>query len=249
MTKFKRFIVAGDVHGDMSDDKANAAFFKFCAQWRPEIRICAGDLWDFRPLRGKASEDEKRESMQADFDAGVEWFNKFRPQYFLRGNHDERLWECAESGSPRADLAQILIHGGRLAGVSVEGLMRRHKCTMLPYHKRDGVLRLGSLKVIHGFNSGVYATRQHALIYGSVLHGHTHTIDEHAIPGIERRVARSIGCLCRLDMDYNARQPQSLRHAHGWAYGLINERTGAYHVWQAEEIDGKWLLPSDIVEL
>jgi hypothetical protein len=40
-----------------------------------------------------------------------------------------------------------------------------------------------------------------------------------------------------------------LRHAHGWAYGVIDEATGQYNVWQAEQIGGKWMLPSNIVEL
>lgn len=64
--------------------------------------------------------------------------------------------------------------------------------------------------------------------------------------GLERRVARAVGCLCALEMDYNSRQPNTLRQAHGWAYGVINRKTGAYHVWQAEEIEGKWLLPTDL---
>lgn len=240
---YKKFIVASDVHGDQQDAKANAALFKFIKVWNPDIRIMAGDLWDFRPLRGKASDDEKRESMREDFESGMDWVNKFKPNYFLRGNHDERLWELASHGDGvRSDYAQQVIG-------DVEKELRGLRCSMLPYHKRDGLLRIGSLKVIHGFSCGVYATRQTALIYGSCLMGHVHTIDEHAIAGIERRVARAIGCLCRLDMDYNARMPMTLRHAHGFAYGVVNEKSGEYHVWQAEEINGKWVLPSDIVTI
>lgn len=239
----KKFIVASDVHGDQQDEKANAVLFEFMARWKPDIRILAGDLWDFRPLRSKATDDEKRESMRDDFTAGEYWFNQFRPHYFLRGNHDERLWELAErDDGVRSDYAAELI-------AKVGTMTRRHKCQMLPYHKRDGVLRIGSLKVLHGFSCGVYASRQTALIYGSCLFGHVHTIDEHAIPGLERRVARSIGCLCALDMDYNTRQPASLRHAHGFAYGVLDERTGHYHCWQAESVEGKWHLPSDISSL
>ena len=84
---------------------------------------------------------------------------------------------------------------------------------------------------------------------GSTLFGHCHTIDEHSIPGLERRVARASGALCQLDMDYNSRMPVTLRHANGWAFGVINKTTGKYHSWQAERVDGKWIIPSDIIEL
>ena len=239
----QRFIVASDIHGDQQHGPANEVLFKFIDLWKPQIRICAGDLWDLRPLRGKASDDEKRESLREDFTAGVKWFNRFKPHHFIRGNHDERLWELAErDDGVRSDYAQELI--GR-----VDAMLAHHKCSVLPYHKRDGVLRIGSLKVLHGFAAGVYASRATALIYGSCLFGHVHTIDEHAIPGLERRVARSIGCLCRLDLEYADRMPTTLRHAHGFAYGVLDSRTGRYHVWQAESVDGKWLLPSDLVTL
>lgn len=238
-----KFQVAFDIHGDMQDLPTRKAFFEFAAIWKPKLRICGGDLWDFRPLRAGASDDEKRETMRGDFKAGVKWFNEFKPTHFIRGNHDERLWQLAESDRGVAsDYAQEMIG-------EVETMMGRHKCSMLPYHKRDGVLRIGSLKILHGFASGVYAARQTALVYGSALFGHVHTIDEHSIPGLERRVARSCGALCRLDMDYNARQMNTLRQANGWAYGVIHEKTGHYNVWQAEQIDGKWMLPTGFVDL
>ena len=227
----------------MGDPKAVAALFKFIKLWKPELRIFAGDLFDFRPLRGGASEDEKRETMSADYTAGMDFLEQFAPQFMLRGNHDERLWWLRERNNGVAsDHAASLI-------LEFEKACKKLNCKILPYHKRHGVLRVGHLKVLHGFNAGIYATRQTALVYGAALMGHTHTVDEHAIPGIERRVARSIGCLCRLDMQYNERQPLSLRHAHGFAYGVLNKKSGDYFVWQAEEIGGQWLLPSDIVTL
>lgn len=241
--RWKKFVAGFDVHGDQQDSKANEAFFKFVKHWRPEIRVCGGDVWDFRPLRGKANEDERRESMSADYIAGVRWLQQFKPTHYLRGNHCERLWELAAAGrGPVSDYA--------LSGVvEITELAKKMRCQMLPYNKRTGVLRLGHLKIVHGYACGVYASRTHALAYGSVLFGHTHSIDEHAIAGLERRVARNCGCLCRLDMDYNARQLGTLKQAHGWAYGVLNEKTGSYHAWQAEEIDGRWILPVETLEL
>ena len=240
MTHFKKFIVGSDVHGDMQDEKANKVFFDFINDFKPDIKICGGDLWDFRALRKGASDEERSESISRDYIAGMNWLKRFQPNYFLRGNHDERLWELAEKDcGVMSDYA--------LSGVAeVTALIHKMKCKMLPYHKRDGVLKLGSLKILHGFHCGVFAARQTALVYGSALFGHTHVIDEHSIGGLERRVARNIGCLCSLDMDYNSRNPNTLRQSHGFAYGLVNMRTGKFHVFQAEEIGGQWIIPSDI---
>lgn len=240
---WKRFTAGFDLHGDRQDSTAVKAFFEFDKLWKPDIRVFGGDLIDLRPLRKGASAEERAESMRADVDAGIAFLKQWKPDYWVRGNHCERLWETAHcKDGVVADYAQRGVQ-------DFEALCARLKTKMLPYHKRDGVLRLGHLKILHGFHGGIYAARQTALIYGSALFGHIHCIDEHAIPGLERRVARACGCLCALDMDYNARQPNTLRQAHGWAYGVLNEKTGDYHVWQAERIGEKWLLPTEIKEI
>ncbi len=243
MSNWKKFIVAFDVHGDNQHKPSVEVFHKFTNIWKPNIRIMGGDLWDFRPLRRKANEDERRESLKADFEAGITFLTDFAPDFFIRGNHDERLWELAAlDKGVESDYA--------LQGIAeITDTLDDIDCKMLPYHKRDGILKIGHLKILHGFHSGIYASRQTALIYGSCLFGHIHTIDEHAIPGLERRVARCCGALCELDLDYNARQTMTLRQAHGFAYGVLNEKTGDYRVWQAEEINGQWILPTDTITL
>lgn len=238
-----KFIAGFDVHGDKQHANSVRVFHEFTQIWKPKIRVMGGDLWDFRPLRKKASEEERRESMKADFDAGCGFLEDFRPTHLIRGNHCQRLWDLAEEDRGiQSDFA--------MQGVDdITDRLDKMKCQMLPYDKRAGILRIGHIKILHGFHSGVYAARQTALIYGSCLFGHIHTIDEHAIPGLERRVARCCGCLCELDLEYNSRQPSTLRQAHGFAYGIVNEKTGNYHTWQAEEVDGKWVIPTDMVTL
>lgn len=240
---WQRFVVAFDTHGDKQHAPSIDAFLRFCAIWKPKYRIHGGDAWDFRPLRRKVSEDERRQSMRADFEAGNAFLERFRPTHFVRGNHDERLWELAAEGN--GVLSDYAIEGTK----EIARRMKALKCQMLPYHKRTGILKIGHLKIMHGFNHGLYAARATATIYGSVLFGHVHTIDEHSKAGLERCVARSCGCLCELDHDYNARMPSSLRHAHGFPFGVVNSKTGFYHVWQAEEIGGQWIIPTDTVEL
>jgi hypothetical protein len=235
----KRFIFASDIHGDMADPAALNALFAFCRDFKPHYRVCGGDVWDFRALRGKASEEEKRDSLKEDFEAGCRFLDAFAPTHTVLGNHDQRLWDAAaRRNGPLADYAADLVD-------RVEDRAGR-RGVLLPYHKRQGVLRLGHLKFLHGFYAGVHAARQHALAYGSCVFGHVHAVDVASVPGIDRRVARSVGCLCTLDFEYDSRSPGSLRHCQGWAYGVIDEKTGNYEVFIAEGIEGKFYVADSI---
>lgn len=234
---FGRWMAITDNHGDMIDPQAERAAREFCKWFKPNRRIHMGDVWDFRALRRGAGDEEKREPIRADFDAGMELLSWFKPQVLLRGNHDERLFDCA-ANARNATLADFCLGyvseiASRLKGVEV-----------LPYSKRHGVYRMGHLKFIHGYNSGITAARLAAQAYGNVLMGHVHACDVFSIPGLEPREGRAIGCLCRLDMDYNRAQLNTLRQAHGFAYGLVWPN-GKYTVWQARDIEGVWVFPSE----
>lgn len=56
MSNWTRFIAGFDFHGDKQNKAACEVFFRFMKDWKPEIRVMGGDLFDFRPLRRKASE-------------------------------------------------------------------------------------------------------------------------------------------------------------------------------------------------
>jgi hypothetical protein len=170
----------------------------------------------------------------------LSFITKYKPTHFLRGNHDERLWDAAKQDDGKlADFASYLI-------IDIKDALG--DAVLLPYNKRDGVLRLGSLKIIHGYHAGITAARQAALVYGSVLQGHAHTIDHAPIPGIERRMGRCCGCLCKLELDYNRAQANTLRWAHGWAYGFLLP-SGQYQVYQAEQVAGRWFLPTEFRDI
>jgi hypothetical protein len=226
----------------MMSKSSVSVLHNFVSDFKPDVRVFGGDLWDFRALRKGASEDEKRESMSKDYNAGLEFIKRYKPDYFLRGNHDERLWELAESD--RGVISDYAMSGV----VEIGDVLKKMGCKMLPYHKRAGVLRIGSLKMLHGFACGIYAARTTALVYGSCLFGHVHTVDQHSIAGLDRRVARAVGALCSLDMDYSARTPSTLRQANGFAFGVVHKKSGHYFVNQAERIDGKWLIPTEFKE-
>jgi hypothetical protein len=225
----ERIIYASDLHGDLLDDEAVNALYAFTKEWKPHHRIFGGDLFDFRPLRRGASKEEKAETIRYDLDAGLKFLTAWRPHYWLRGNHDDRLWEFAQKDGIEGEFAKLGV-------TDLEAKCRAQKIQTLPYCKREGVLKMGKLSMLHGYYHGINAARQHGLVYGSCLFGHVHAIDVASIPNLERVQARAVGCLCRLDHPYNARLASTLRHAHGWAYGVINNKTGDYKIWQMEKV-------------
>lgn len=241
--KSERFVVATDTHGDMEDRPSTAALFDFIKDWRPTIRVHAGDAFDFRNLRKGASDDEKSASLAEDWEAGTEFLRRFfdggKRNHFLRGNHDERMWDFRHS-------ATGLLRDYASDGVKrIEQLISRARAKMLPYDSALGVLSLGKLNIIHGYHCGVGACRQHAAIYRNCLFGHVHTIESSPVAALEPAEARSIGCLCIRDMDYANKKTGKLRWAQGFAYGLLFE-DGTYQLFQARNINGSFYAASEV---
>jgi predicted phosphodiesterase len=242
--KTRRFVIAGDTHGDMLDVECAAQFFAFLKDWKPEVRIHSGDLFDFRNLRKGASDDEKAASLIDDWDAGSDFARRFfeggKENHLLRGNHDERLWDFTRS-------ATGLLRDYAADGVKrAEGLMRKCGAKMLPYDSRLGVLDVGHLRVIHGYKSGIGAAAAHARTYRNCFYGHTHDMSVAPVENLDGPAeARGIGCLCKIDMDYNSRQTNKLRHQQGWVYGLLLA-DGTYQAFQAKRIHGKFACAHEI---
>jgi len=227
----------------MADATATEALFAFIEDYKPEIRIHAGDNWDFRNLRKGASDDEKAASLEDDWDCGARFLERFfkggTTKVFLRGNHDERLYDFRES-------ATGLLRDYAADGIKrVEGMIKRLGATMLPYDAELGIYELGKLTVIHGYHCGVGAARAHANIYGNTIFGHVHTIESAPVASREPAEARSIGCLCRRDMGYINRKTAKLRWAQGWAYGVLFD-DGTYQLFQTRNIGGRFYAATEI---
>jgi len=237
----KRFVVLSDIHGDMQCAKTLDVAFKFIADFKPHIRVCAGDVFDVRPLRGKADDDERRQSMVEDWTAGMKFLGDFMPHALLLGNHDHRLYmnrDKSSNGVIRDACAQAI--------VDLENKCGRLKCKILPYDARYGIYKLGDFSVVHGYFSGKFAAARHSETYGQCIFGHDHSISEFRHTSIDRRHARGIGCCCRLDMDYDITKPAKLRHENGFGYGWYNDKTGEANVFQARRIEGTWLLATEL---
>ena len=238
-SKPQTWMFASDFHGDNACPDSVEHFFKHLEILKPDIRVFGGDLFDFRAIRKGASAEERGESMSADVEAGLGFLERFQPHVFLRGNHDERMWDASKSAEHG-----IIRDAATDAVKDISKKVRGIGAKMLPYDATDGVYSLGKLSFIHGFHAGLYATKKHAEVYaqegGIVLHGHTHGIQQASIARRNGAGGMSVGCLARLDMEYNRHQTGRLIHANGWAYGVVWK--GGFEAMQASRSkDGSWI--------
>ena len=240
--RHQRFIVAGDNHGDQADERSVRAVLDFIADFKPTIRCHLGDAYDFRNLRKGASDDEKSASLEDDWTAGTDFLRRFfdggKENVFLRGNHDQRMWTFA--GSATGVMRDFANDGIR----RIEGVVRQARARMLPYDSALGIYALGKLSVVHGYHAGVGAVRQHANVYGNCVIGHLHTVESAPVASLLPAEARSIGCLCKRDMDYMNSKTGKLRWAQGWAYGFLFE-DGTYTLYQTRKISDSFHVACD----
>jgi len=236
MPKPKKWVAAFDSHGDQADPATMKAFWAFLSMWKPEIRVAGGDHFDFRHLRAKAGEGERYESGQLDFQAGLDFLRKFKPTHVCWGNHDDRVWQQLQHPNANVrDTAQGMID-------EIESCLSSASIA-IKYDKRK-FHQIGDLKIVHGFTHGENAVRRSASVFGRVLHGHIHRAESVRIDGFDVREAFSSGCLCRVDLPYNARSLGTMRHENGWAYGEVLP-SGHTTVHLARRVGGIWHLPTE----
>jgi predicted phosphodiesterase len=234
MKNMRKIVIVSDSHGDKIDRKVANLLTEFTAEFKPDIRIHLGDYLNAEAFRNGANEHERRVSLKDDAREALRFFEEFRPTHLLDGNHDYRLpLYVRHSPGPLADyVAEIIARVDKLAG--------ELHTVRLPYHKRKGILKIGKLKALHGFFAGSNAGKQHAAAFGSCVFGHTHRFSTVSVPGADdgRAVARGVGCLCDLDMEYNSRHVDTLSQAQGWLYGVM-DGVGRYWLNNAEVVNGK----------
>ena len=246
MALLKKWVVIGDPHGDEIDPVVETSLFNFLDDYKPDIVVHGGDNWNLPQLRKKASQKEKDESMADDWLMGSDFLSRFlsygTTRYFLRGNHDERLWDLQQEGT--GDQRQ---HADNLIK-EVNKIVHKRMARMLPYDSRKGVLEIpGMPRVIHGYAAGDGSAKLFASIYGTCIFCHTHAADV----GVAKRwprpsLAFGTGCLCRIDQPYNSRNTGKLRHENCWTYGYSTSGEPEPVVLQARRIGDHFYAATEI---
>jgi predicted phosphodiesterase len=232
-----RFVVCSDSHGDAQDDAAVEAFLGFVDRYRPTIRVHAGDIWDFRPLRNGASKEEAEDKLFPDIEAGEKFLWRYKPSHVVLGNHDARLWKHAERLGPIAEFCGMLVE-------REEAFFASMGTKVTPHCVFDALQLAPALVVAHGFAAGLNACRAMVRAYkADVVFGHTHSADDVAEPGWPRAFRGvNIGCLCKLRLGYNETRLSALRQSHAFAAGVIYP-DGSHTLHLHAIRDGQVILP------
>jgi hypothetical protein len=234
----KRFCCVGDNHGALVHRADADAFFAFCKSFKPHLKVHLGDNFDFANLRRGADPREEGDDMEPDLTAGFMFLDRFKPDVFLLGNHDWRLWRAMQD-------ARGLVRQFAKDTIKQIDAACAKNCRVLPYHSREGVFKYGNLSFVHGYHAGVGAIAQHARIYRNVCLGHLHCNGSVVERGIDSPTAFCVGGLGdHSKMEYAAQRTATLAWGPGWAYGVIDEKSGSFQVWIAQKMAGKWIYPT-----
>lgn len=239
------YVIAQDIHGKHRDEAVCDALFTFMESYKPKIRIINGDLFDLTCLRTGASPTEKAESLQDDFDYGFDFMAKFKPTHYNYGNHEHRLPKLLSH-----PVGEIQYCARKILD-DIERECRSYKCEVRPYDTIKGILPLGKLNVLHAFGQGGdNCAKEHAISWGPCAIGHGHRI-EHVIiaSGAHRLECNMLGCICKTHLDYDSTRIKAMRQRNGWGYGFVSLSTGDYNLFQAQQMNGKWILPENFREL
>ena len=244
MASYKKIVFATDNHGELVHNESIQKLLAFTDSWKPHYRVHLGDNWDFASLRGGAGPEEKAGGLSEDFAAGLDFLDAFRPGFLCLGNHDDRIFQMARnvSNGVLREHCQGLVE-------AAEKHLQKRKITWTPY-RVGAYLRLpeGGPKLIHGFHSGVNPAKMHFERYGPCVHGHVHSPNQYTGRHIDGGEAHSIGCIGDIEkMEYADRYTAKLGWRQGFAYGIINTKTGDTKIWQVTKEGDTWISPQGII--
>lgn len=243
MSKLTKFIFASDNHGELGDEDSLSALYAYRKDFKPDICVGGGDHYDCAALRkGAMDEMEGVRSLKDDFDAGKDFFARYRPTHVTWGNHEYRLESMA-----RANRSSVVrdFCSDRFDEIN------RHarKCgakTIVPY-RRDKPIRVGPFTFHHGIGSdltkmGLFWATQG----GCVIVGHGHTGQQVNLPKFGRGAAFMSPCLGRLDaFDYSENRLTAAKHNNGFIAGWF--KGDEWKAWIIHRLgDGKWYWQTDI---
>lgn len=241
--KVTKFVFASDSHGDMACPESLAALYEYCKDFRPDIRVAGGDHYDLRSLRkGAMSDREAAESLQADIDAGKDFFSRYRPTHYIKGNHEYRLQAHATNNTSAvvrdycSDKEAEINRHARKCGAKV----------ILPYHNKKGLLRINNVTFHHGIGNNLQRLGMHYAPEGGIfICGHGHTGHQVNLPKFNGGAAYMSPCLCRIDeMEYASGYLNTARWNNGFIAGWISGDN--CKAWIIHKVGGRWIWQTEL---
>jgi len=244
-SNWEKFTALGCSHGNHIDREAEKVAKQFVADWKPKHRVHLGDLWDLAALRKGASPEERQEQMSYDYNCGMELLDWYKPQYLTLGNHDFRLWRAAKEYASHTLLAEMLT----MKAEEAEDEFRKRRIQWTPWGVDQWItLPCGGPKFLHGYRSTVHPAKAHFENWGPCITSHVHKPDTYIARHADGGEAHTTGCLADLSkLSYANGTPAKLGWRNGFAYGMINKRTGAWKCWHVVKEGSSWISPHGVL--
>lgn len=222
----KRFWLGFDRHTPEHDPLVDMIVADFLADFKPHIRVAGGDWQTVDQVSHFNNESET--DLADEFDMNRDAIERFGITHYLMGNHEERL--------ERIGMLDKRLR--KVAGLQRNLQLSKLGIKLLPYHPRRGILKIGELKVLHGFFTNEYMAKKTASIYGTCVFGHAHRFQTfQSKQAFYDRVGFSIGMLGKTTPSWiEHRAPMGW--AQGFAFGYLH-RGGLFDLYPVRIIDGR----------
>ena len=200
----RKALLLFDTHGEWVDKRVWELAKAFRKDFKPHRTIAGGDWGNYE--YGSTFKDESELGAKQEYARVRQQIDDMGVTDFIDGNHEARMRRYGGAIDKR--LRALLDVRANLE-VDKRGIK------WYPYNE-SGVLRLGKLRVLHGFWCNQYAARTHADAFGCCAFGHTHRFQTFMPKQAEvRHTGFNIGCMCQLKMPWNA-----TRGPNGWTQGF-----------------------------
>lgn len=207
----KRFWIGWDRHTPEHDPLVDRIVQEFLRDFNPHIRVAGGDFMTVDQVSQFNSESKVH--LREEFRLNQEILQRWGITHYLEGNHEERLRRIGgvdERIRSLLDLSENL----ELEKLGIQ---------FLPYHPRHGVLKIGNLKVLHGFYTNEYVARKTAMIYGTCVFGHCHRFQVfQSKSAFHNHVGFAIGMLGKLDQSWSDNRAP-MGWSQGFAFGYLHK--------------------------
>jgi hypothetical protein len=238
VSAWKRFLGVGCSHGYLADPAALDAILRVKAAWKPHTTVHLGDCFDTTAFRSGANgTPDESKPVRPDLDSGLQFLRDLRPQIFLAGNHEDRLWRLRSSNNAIvAELSTQIV-------ANIETVCDGMKCKVVPWSYKQGVF-LGGWRFCHGTIFSEFAARDMAEVCGNVIFAHAHRA---AIATGRRTDAPTGICVGHLMQPELAEYAKARKSTYAWSQGFVwGEYTDSKLVaWLHVQPQGQttWRLP------
>jgi predicted phosphodiesterase len=246
--EWKKIMAVGCSHGNMADPKALDAVCNFRDAFNPDVCIHLGDSIDTAAFRsGAQGTPDESEDIEPDLESGFNFIERFEPNVWLMGNHEDRLWRLAEHPSA------IVAKAARDIIKDIYQVAGKLHAKVIPYLgiwngvPGPGMVEYGRVKYLHGIFYSENASRDHAERFGTCCHAHTHKA---GITKGRRGDNPTAYCPGWLGLDekagYAKTRASTLAWSKGWVWGFFREGKRArsqLYLHEQPRGETEWVLP------